>query len=319
MRRVDDWPELMSRTADASIAIFEAAGDETWLARALILRFMAAPSGDSDLETLKVARVHAERAGDERALIEVWDELGGAMLNGPTPYSEVLEFVHAEVAWARERGVAFTEADGMLGEAYALAGLGDVETARMRIASVRVLFEALPSVVEQLGETWLLEGLVMSATGDHRGGGDAHARAVTVFEACGEDGWARNARAWLAHAELDLGRSEAAAALLERVRPGPTTPNWFRAFVGAGDARVALQEGDTDRARELALAASALIDARSPYQAAIPVLERLGDVLVATGDIDAARRQYEDARVRAQSRRRTASPSRASERRSTPR
>jgi tetratricopeptide (TPR) repeat protein len=161
------------------------------------------------------------------------------------------------------------------------------------------LFEALPSPVEQLGETWVLEGQLISDAGDFVAAADAYARGVAAFEACGEDGWARSARSWLAHGELDLGRTEAAVALLDQARPSPTAPSWFRAFVTAGDARVALQQGDTDRARELALTASAIIDGLPPNRASIATLERLGDVLAATDDAS-ARQHYEDARAHAE-------------------
>ena len=265
-----------------------------------MLRYLAASSSTAEIDVLRTVRVHAERAADERALIEVWDELGGAMLMGPTPYPEILDFVRAEVRWARDRGVAFTEADGMLGWAYALAGLGEVEEARRAIDTVRALLEALPSTVEQLGETWMLEAVLDRDAGDHLAAAAAYERAVAVFEACGEPGWVRSGLASLAHTNLDLGRTAVAAAMLERARSPGTSPAWFQVLVTVGDARVALQGGDADRAGALALKASAMIDEETTDRNAIRSLELLGDVLAATGDVDRARLEYEAARARAQ-------------------
>jgi tetratricopeptide (TPR) repeat protein len=298
-RRTHNWPERTREIADASIAVFEAAGDDTWLARAHILRFYSTEM-DSELDELKAARVHAERSGDERSLIEVWDELGGSMLFGPTPYPEVLEFMRDEVAWARERGVAFTEADGLLGEAYAWVGLGDLEAARARIDVVRGLFDALPSVVEQLGEALMLEALIDRYWGELGASADALRRSIEVFLACGETGWARSARVTLAHAELDLGRDEAAVELLGMARQGRTSMGWFEAQLFAGDARVALARHDHEGARELARAGSRSITQETTHRNAIRALELLGDVLVASGVPDEARPLLEDARARAE-------------------
>jgi class 3 adenylate cyclase/tetratricopeptide (TPR) repeat protein len=300
MRRIDGWPKRIREILSISIPVFEAAADNTWLARAHILEFYPSTNAVTDLETLKRARIHAELAGDERSLIEVWDELGGAMAFGQTPFTEVLEFMGAEVAWARDRAVAFTEADGLLGEAYALAALGETRGARERIEAVRGLFEALPSVVEQVGEMGLVEAGLLRDAGDHAASAAAIERAVAVFESCGETGWARISRAWLAYAYLDLGRSFEAAELLDRIRPGRSSPAWFVALVVAGDARVALANGDVDRARELALTGSKLIEASTIHRNTISALEALGDVLIATGDTDAAHAQLDDARARAQ-------------------
>ena len=37
------------------------------------------------------------------------------MIFGPTPYPDIQAFVRREIVWARQRGIAFTEADGLLG------------------------------------------------------------------------------------------------------------------------------------------------------------------------------------------------------------
>ena len=81
-----------------------------------------------------------QRTEDERIQVEVWDELGGAMIFGPTPYQEILELTRGEVDWAHEHGIAFAAADGRLGEAYAVAALGEADAA---LAVLRELIEFL--------------------------------------------------------------------------------------------------------------------------------------------------------------------------------
>ena len=90
---------------------------------------------------------HAERGGNEAAQIIIWDELGGVMIAGPTPWSEIREFMTREIAWAEERGIAFTAADGLLGLAYAQAAEGDLETARTTASRLREIFAGLPGEV----------------------------------------------------------------------------------------------------------------------------------------------------------------------------
>jgi len=145
----------------------------------------------------------------------------------------------------------------------------------------------------------LVEAALRRDAGDLTGGAEAIERALEVFESCGEAGWVRISLVWLALANLDLGRPSTASELLERARSGRATPPWFQALATAGDARVALANGDTDRARELALDGSGLIDASTTARNAIRALEELGEVLAATGDVDAAKAQFEEARRRA--------------------
>ncbi len=88
------------------------------------------------------------------------------MIFGPTPYEEIREFMHREIVWARQRGISFTEADGLLGEAYTVAAAGDTAEARQAIARVRELFAQLPGFVSQLGESDILAASIEIEAGD---------------------------------------------------------------------------------------------------------------------------------------------------------
>ncbi len=90
------WQQRVGAVTDAAIDHFSSTSDDANLAFALLEKAAAMSLHMAGMiETLQLAQVHAERAGDERALIQVWDELGGAMIAGPTPYDEVLTFCRA--------------------------------------------------------------------------------------------------------------------------------------------------------------------------------------------------------------------------------
>ena len=171
-RRGDaQWRERIPDIADRAVEHFSRVGSESDLAGAFLMKANRAAAWHvtDSIELLREAQVHAENAGDERTQIEVWDELGGAMIFGDTPYDEIREFTQREIAWARQRGIAFTEADGLLGEACAVAAEGDANEARRHIATVRALFARLPGFVSQLGESDSLAASIELDAGKSRG------------------------------------------------------------------------------------------------------------------------------------------------------
>ena len=184
-RRGDaQWQEQIPGIAERAVAHFSSVGGEADLANALLLKaYVPASTNIADsIDLMRQAQIHAENAGDERAQIEIWDELGGAMLSGPTPYEEVREFVQREVEWARQRGIAFTEADGLLGQAYALAAAGDTDEARAAIAEVRALFAQLPGFVPQLGESDILAAEIELDAGDYLAAESFYRRGIEALE-----------------------------------------------------------------------------------------------------------------------------------------
>ena len=151
----------VNRLALDAIEYFAERGDDSNLAQAWVLRALTeVPTPARMIESLRQAQRHARLAGDERTQTEVWDDLGGAMIVGPTPFPEIAEVVRDESAWGRERGIVFAEADGSLGEAYAQAALGQFDAARAILERIRPLFAALPGRTSQFGETLILEGQI---------------------------------------------------------------------------------------------------------------------------------------------------------------
>jgi ATP/maltotriose-dependent transcriptional regulator MalT len=248
------------------------------------------------IETLQRAEIHAERAGDERAQIQVWDELGGSMLGGPTPYDEVLPFVEREVAWAREHGIAFTEADGMLGLAYCRGASGDLDGARATLAGVRELFARLPGFVPQLGECDTLGGFLELDSGNPAAAEPLYRRAMDSFEQAGHRRWWRTAAVGLVHTLIALERADEAATLLEWIESQEFTTS-VRADAAQVEARARLiaAQGDLPRALETAREAASLIQSSDSPHSEARAMELIASLMAAGGDATGAEAEYRQA------------------------
>jgi class 3 adenylate cyclase/tetratricopeptide (TPR) repeat protein len=300
-QRVDmpGWQDRTMSIVDRAIDRFTAARDEGAIAQALVLKALAIAQDDQPgaIATLKSAHEHALRSGDERIQVEAWDELGGAMIFGPTPFAEVLEFVRGEVAWAREHGVAFTVADGRLGEAYATAALGRFDEAVAILHELIEFFAGLPGKVSQHGECYTLAGRIERDRNDSKAALANYQQAMEIFEGSGHRRWWRNAAPGAAHALLDLGRDDEARAILDAmperdgstdIRPG--------AFQLEAEARYAARTGDARRGLEFAdRAVGAVADTGALFYEG-RARETRAELLTAAGDIDAARSEYARAR-----------------------
>lgn len=220
IRRGDTlWLERLPGIADRAVEHFSSVGSERDLASALLVKANTSATANltDSIELLRKAQRHAESAGDERTQIEVWDELGGAMIFGPTPYDEIREFMQREIAWARQRGIAFTEADGMLGEAYTVAASGDTNEARQQIAKVRALFAQLPGFVSQLGESDTLAASIELDAGDLVAAESFYRRALETLDKGEHALWWRSAALGLADVLIDVRSDAEARAVLNEV------------------------------------------------------------------------------------------------------
>jgi tetratricopeptide (TPR) repeat protein len=274
-------PELAQRADEH----FTAIGDHAGIAAALLLRKSAPGMAVGDIDILREAQVHAELAGDERTQIEIWDELGGSMIFGPTPYPEILGFMQREVAWAKEHGIAFAEADGLLGQAYAIAASGQADQAREAVAAVRVLFEQVPGFVSQLGECDILAASIELDAADLLGAERLLRRAVEVLETGGHVPWWTTATLELANVLVDLGQPIEAKALLDEVdRRGLMWSARGKTLHAQARARLAATHGELDEAISLAREAVAVISESDLPQYAARAYELLAKLLTAAGD-----------------------------------
>ncbi len=300
-RRGDvQWQERISALADRAVEHFSNVGDDADMANALMLTAFMPFSTDisRSIEVMRQAQVHAEKAGDERMQIEIWDELGGAMLFGPTPYAEILEFVQREVIWARQRGIAFTEADGLLGQAYIVAAAGDTAEARRAVAVVRELFAQLPGFVSQLGESDILAASIEIDAGDLVAAESLCRRALETLEKADDTLWGRSAAIGLAELLVDLDRPEEARVLLDELdRRALVWGARPRSRYLQARAKLAMADGDAEVALRLAREAVDLLANVEALQNEARAHEVLGDLLALTGDIVSSNAELAQARA----------------------
>ncbi|MEP7378129.1 MAG: adenylate/guanylate cyclase domain-containing protein [Chloroflexota bacterium] len=288
VRRGDvGWQQRIPEIAERAVEHFSNTGSHADLANALLMQ--ANPVGISDLadaiNLIRAAVELAERAGDERLQIELWDELGGVMIFGPTPYQEVGEFVEYEIDWARRRGIAFTEADGLLGRAYVMAASGDGEAARQAIARVRTLFAELPGFVSQLGETDILAASIEQEERNIEAAEPLYRRALEVLENGGHALWWRGAALGLAAMLFDANRPEEARAILDEVdRRGLAWGARPRSRYLQARARLAMLDGNPGLALNLGREAVDVLAKLHALQDEARAREGLGDLFAQAGD-----------------------------------
>jgi tetratricopeptide (TPR) repeat protein len=239
---------------------------------------------------LTIAHAFAVRAGDDLLLVETWDELGGAMINTRTPYSEILEFVRQEREWASMRGIPFAEADAMLGEAYALVAVGESDAARAQLAKVKALFASLPGAVSQHGESFNLAAQLEYNSGDLDAAESEYRQAMQLFDTPTTVRWWHAAATGLANTLLDQSRLDEAAQLLAEMRSrGRTSLVHHNATEELANARLMAAQGNTARAIEMADQAIASIVGSDSIGQEARLREHLAGILLAAGDGGRAR------------------------------
>ncbi len=114
----DGWPERARRTAERAMSVFE--HDHGELAHAWILVGVVETLTGHEVtgvEAFLRAREHARAAGDDRREVEIWEELGGAMIASRTPVDEMIAFLDEEtgVGDARRAFRSWRETQPLLG------------------------------------------------------------------------------------------------------------------------------------------------------------------------------------------------------------
>ena len=294
---VPAWQESAMALADRALRHFAQLGADSDMVAALIVRAYAETitSASAAITTLKEARRYAERVNDDAAQIIIWDELGGTMLLGDTPFSEAAEFVAEEMRWASERGFPFSEADARLSLAYIQAGRGEFDAARQSLAAIRDLFAALAARVSHYGESFMLGGQIERDDGKPAAAEEMYRRAVAAFEQ--NLPWRRNATIALALTLLDQRRlAEARVVLDGLVAEAHTDMPRLEAQRLDAEARYRAAIGDAAGGIELARRAVALMDPTNDLVYSGRGHETLASLLVAAGEVDAARRELDVAR-----------------------
>jgi tetratricopeptide (TPR) repeat protein len=286
------WPQRIPEIAERAVAHFSTVGSDADLAMAYLLRANVTGSTNlaTSIELMREALGHAERAGDERMQIELWDELGGAMIFGPTSYDEIAQFAQREVGWARRKGIAFTEADGLLGQAYVLAATGDADAARQATAGVRALFAQLPGFVSQLAESDTLAAAIELEAGAIGAAEGFYRRALDVLEERGHALWWRAAAIGLADMLVDVNRDAEARALLDEVeRRGLKWGARPQSRYLQARAKAAMSAGETQQALDHAREAVDVLANVHALQNEARAREVLGELMAQAGDVHGAR------------------------------
>jgi tetratricopeptide (TPR) repeat protein len=286
-RGVDRSLEQARSAAERGIAVFGDLDDEAELAGAWMLLGLAESlrgKGAAGVAAHRRAREHARRAGDDRREREIWDELGGAMLFSRTPVDEVMAFGEEEVAWAREKGFQFPEADGSLVGGYVYPMLGRFEEGRELVARSKSLFEELGATYNLAEACWAGSLLEMLA-GDAQAAERELRQALRIHEEAGARRYSAFVRAQLAHVLHRQGRDDEALELLETARGEAASGNIrFEALWRTVRARILASRGDADEAPRLAREAVAIVAATDNINLQADTLVDLAEVLRSTGD-----------------------------------
>ena len=286
-------PELLRDVARRAIAVFEQHASQTDLADAwqlLGMAELAAGNRREQLNALRRGREHAIASGSLRRQIHAWNEVGGSMLFGRTPVSEVLAFLDEELAWARAHGLAAVEADALLGGPYLYSRLGRFDEARERLARSKALWRELGMRYE-LSEAHSAGALMEMLASDLVSAERELRAAIDIVTSMGSSRYESMYRTRLAHLLVDQGRDDDARAELEgqRARAGDT-PVWKMA-----QARLLAREHRSEEAVALAREAALALAGSDDLTARAGMLSHQAEVLRAAGDAAGAARALAEA------------------------
>ena len=264
----------------------EAAGDELGLAEGWsnvgVFRFWLG-DGAGSLEALERARVHAERAGSERLIRLISNELLGPFVWGPVPSQEVARRAGELIAEMGPTGSDSVELNESL--AFALAMLGETDLADGR-------FQAAFARARELGERLHLAALhpyleTSMVLGRHAETVRVASEGVAMLREMGETGYLATSLMYLADATVALGRPDEAETMLQEAE-GLAADDDAVMLIGINRVRAAIlhAQGQLDAAERYAREAVAFGE-RTDY-----LLERssahlvLAEILLAKGAHD---------------------------------
>ena len=286
-------PDRVREVARRAIEYFGAAGDHAHLADAWQLMGvaeLAAQDRGAQLSAVLEARRHAIESGDLRRQIEAWNEVGGAMLFGRTPITEVLAFLDQEIAWGREHGLVAIEADALLGGPYLDSRLGRFDVARDKLERSKAICREL-GIAYGLAEAHIAGAEMEELAGDLVAAERETREAIRLGTEMGASRYVAMYRTDLASLLLDQGRDVEAVAELELAREhGGYAPRWK-----SNRARALARAGRIDEALDEARDAAAAMTGNDNLSAHAGVLVDLAEVLRASGDPDGAAEALEHA------------------------
>jgi class 3 adenylate cyclase/tetratricopeptide (TPR) repeat protein len=275
----DELREVAQRAIDTF-------ADEVDLADAwqqMALAELLARNRAGQLAAMKRAQKHAIASGDIRRQIAAWNELGGAMVFGRTPLSELEGFLDAELAWARDHDVAAVEADALLAGPYVHARRGDFELAREMLERSKAICRDL-GIVYGLCEAGMAGSEMEVLAGDLAAAERELREVIDIAASIEAAHYVALYQVRLARVLNDQGRHEEADALLDEAAGLYAGAPWWK----SNRARVLAARGELDEAVALAHAAAALEAGSDDITAVAQTLVDISDVLIVAGDRAAA-------------------------------
>jgi class 3 adenylate cyclase/tetratricopeptide (TPR) repeat protein len=274
------WPERARRTAERAKSVFE--HDHGELAHAWILVGVVETLTGHEaagVEAYLRAREHARAAGDDRREVEIWEELGGALIASRTPVEEIIAFLEEEAAWGREKGFPFLEADAALAGPYLYPMLGRFEEGRELLARSKSIFGELGAKYNVAEACWAGAQLERLA-GDWATAERELRDALRIHEEMGTKRYSSYVRAQLARVVYEQGREDEAVELLAQAEQEGTGENIrFQLQWRTARARVLAGRGETAEAARLARGAVEIVAATDNINAHADALVELAEVL----------------------------------------
>ncbi len=203
--------------AARAIEVFERLHDEAGLASAWFTRALSEPDFDASMAAYAQARDHALAVGDDRLMVDIWNEWGGEMLFGRTPIAEIIPFLDAEMAWAREKGYPGVEADALLAGPYLYPLLGRWEEGRAMLARSIELCQQL-GIRYGLAEAYWAGARLEMLAGNWVAAERLMRAALAIHEEMRAPRYSSLVRAHLAHVLVAQGRYEQALAAADEAR-----------------------------------------------------------------------------------------------------
>ena len=287
-------------TARRAIDLFGRIGDRAAASGAWFLRALHSTEWDVRVDAFERAREEALAAGDDRRMVDVWNEYGGAMLFGPTPYPKVIAFINDEMVWAKERGYPGVEADASLVGPYCYPLIGRWDEARALLERSKKLAEELGIRYGLAEACWAGAQMEMLA-GDFEAAEREMRRAEAIHEEIGAARYVAMVRAHLAHVLLAQDRVDDAVAMVDSARAHGAGA-WLRYEVywrtasAKASVRMSSDREDTGEAVRLAREAVEIVGRSANINLHAETLVMLAEVLEATGDRASAIASLEAAR-----------------------
>jgi class 3 adenylate cyclase/tetratricopeptide (TPR) repeat protein len=294
----EGWrPDTVEQEIEATISIFEAAGDEAGLAMACrLLAWVAGTAcrfGDAAAASRKAVE-HARLAGDVRQERRAATAYAAAASLGPTLVDEAIDRCEA----AMEQTAGDRQSEGYL--RAVLAGLyamqGEFEHARMQLARSRSIFEELGLQMEKARVEWDA-GAIERLAGNLDGAATALRSAYDMLDAVGETFLRSTVAGFLAQTLVEQGALDEASTFCDRSRELTTeadiaTQALWRYVRG----RILVRQGAPADAESITREAITLLEPTDAIVYKIEARVALGESLAAAGRIDEARDAYESAR-----------------------